>query len=279
MSEQILAINKVDICSESFGDPKNPAVLLIMGAMTSMDWWDEEFCLLLAERERFVIRYDNRDLGRSTVYEPGTTNYTITDLADDAVGVLDAYSIEKAHVVGMSLGGMIGQIMALRYPERILTLTAIASSVFGKEQEKLPPMDQRIMDHHMNSGSIDWSDRESVIDYLAGGWETLSGTKPFEQKRMKKLAAREVSRAKQIPSRFNYAMLAGGEEYYDRMGEIRVPTVVIHGTEDPALPYEHGLALAKSIPHAELVTLEGTGHEVHSEDWCKIIDTVIGLSS
>ena len=145
MNEEILKINNVEICTESFGNPNNPAVLLIMGAMSSLDWWDEDFCLRLAERERFVIRYDHRDLGRSTTYPPGTSNYTITDMADDAIGVLDAYSIDKAHIVGMSLGGMIGQILALRYPDRIDSLTLIASSVFGTEAEKLPPMDQRYL--------------------------------------------------------------------------------------------------------------------------------------
>ncbi|CRK83076.1 alpha/beta fold hydrolase [Neobacillus massiliamazoniensis] len=279
MSEQILKVNKVDICTESFGKPKDPAVLLIMGAMSSLDWWDEDFCLRLADQGRFVIRYDHRDLGRSVTYEPGTSNYTITDMADDAVGVLDAYSIEQAHIVGMSLGGMIGQILALRYPERIFTLTLIASSVFGTEMEKLPQMDQSILDYHAKSTSIDWSNREAVISYLAGGWKTLCGSKPFEEVRIYKLAEREAARAKQLTSRFNHAMLQGGDEYYDRMGEISVPVLIIHGTEDPALPYEHGLALTKVIPHAELVTLDGSGHEIHSEDWDQIIDSVVNLSS
>ncbi|MGM0829126.1 MAG: alpha/beta fold hydrolase [Bacillota bacterium] len=279
MSEQILKINKVEICTESFGNPKDPAVLLIMGAMTSLDWWDEDFCLRIADQGRFVIRYDHRDLGRSTIYEAGTSNYTITDMADDAVGVLDAYSIAKAHIVGMSLGGMIGQILALRYPERIFTLTLIASSVFGTEMEKLPPMDQSILDHHAKSASIDWSNREAVISYLADGWKTLAGSKPYEQERIYRLAEREADRAKQLSSRFNHALLQGGDEYYDRMGEISVPVLIIHGTEDPALPYEHGLALTKSIPHAELVPLDGSGHEIHSEDWDQIIDSVINHSS
>ncbi|UZJ77855.1 alpha/beta fold hydrolase [Fictibacillus sp. KU28468] len=279
MREQILNINKVEICTECFGNPKDPAMLLIMGAMSSLDWWDEDFCLRLADSGRFVIRYDHRDLGRSTVYEPGTSNYSISDLADDAAGVLDAYSIEKAHIVGMSLGGMIGQILALRYPERVLSLSVIASSVFGKEQEQLPPMDQKILDYHAKSATLDWSDRASVISFLADGWKTLAGSKPYEQERMYKLAEREVNRAKQLTSRFNHAMLQGGGEYFDRMGEISVPAVIIHGTDDPALPYEHGLALVKAIPHAELVTLEGSGHEIHSEDWDQIIESVIDLSS
>ncbi|MGE6376019.1 alpha/beta fold hydrolase [Peribacillus muralis] len=279
MSEQILTINKVHICTESFGNAKDPALLLIMGAMSSLDWWDEDFCIRLADQGRFVIRYDHRDLGRSTIYEPGTSNYTITDMVDDAAGVLDAYSIEQAHIAGMSLGGLIGQILTLRYPERVTTLTLIASSVFGTVMEELPPMDQRILDHHAKSASVDWTNKESVIAFLADGWKTLAGSKPYEQERMYKLAKREAERAKQLPSRFNHAMLAGGEEYYDRMGEISVPVLIIHGTEDPALPYEHGLALKKAIPQATLVTLDGSGHEVHREDWDEIIDSVSKLTS
>jgi pimeloyl-ACP methyl ester carboxylesterase len=279
MNEEIIKIDNVEICTESFGNPKNPAVLLIMGAMSSLDWWDEDFCLRLAERERFVIRYDHRDLGRSTTYPPGTSNYTITDMADDAIGVLDAYSIDKAHIVGMSLGGMIGQILALRYPDRIDSLTLIASSVFGTEAEKLPPMDQRILDYHTKSASIDWSNQEETVPYLAGGWKILSGTKPYEEKRMYKLAEREAARAKQLPSRFNHALLQGGGQYYDRLSEITIPTLIIHGTEDPALPYEHGLALAKAIAHANLIALDRTGHEVHSEDWEQIIKSIVRISS
>ncbi|SFH30574.1 Pimeloyl-ACP methyl ester carboxylesterase [Priestia megaterium] len=279
MNEEIIKIDNVEICTESFGNPKNPAVLLIMGAMSSLDWWDEDFCLRLAEHERFVIRYDHRDLGRSTTYPPGTSNYTITDMADDAIGVLDAYSIDKAHIVGMSLGGMIGQILALRYPDRIDSLTLIASSVFGTEAEKLPPMDQRILDYHKKSASIDWSNQEETVPYLAGGWKILSGTKPYEEKRMYKLAEREAARAKQLPSRFNHALLQGGGQYYDRLSEITIPTLIIHGTEDPALPYEHGLALAKAIAHANLIALDRTGHEVHSEDWEQIIKSIVRISS
>ena len=144
MSEQILKINKVDICTESFGNPKGPAVLLIMGAMSSLDWWDDDFCLRLADSGRFVIRYDHRIWDGLPFMNPVPPT-TITDLADDAAGVLDAYSVERASIVGMSLGGMIGQILALRYPERVNTLTLIASSVFGTVMEKLPPMDQSIL--------------------------------------------------------------------------------------------------------------------------------------
>ncbi|MCM3718450.1 alpha/beta fold hydrolase [Fictibacillus phosphorivorans] len=279
MKQKLVRVNQVDIYTESFGNPKDPAVLLIMGAMSSLDWWDEAFCERLAKKGRFVIRYDHRDLGESTVYSPGTSNYTIADLADDAFGVLDSYSIEKAHITGMSLGGMIGQIMAVKHPDRILSLTVISSSVFGTEQANLPQMDQRILDYHSKSASLDWSDREAAIAYLAGGWEVLSGSKPYEKERMFMLAERELSRAKQIQSRFNYVLLGGGEEYLDRMKEIKVPVTIIHGTEDPALPFEHAQALNRAIPHSELVKLEGSGHEIHSDDWDTIIENIVKLSS
>lgn len=279
MKQQLLHTNQVEINTESFGDPSDPPVLLIMGAMSSLDWWDEKFCERLAAAGRYVIRYDHRDLGQSVVYEPGTSNYTITDLADDAFGILDAYSIEKVNIMGMSLGGMIGQIMAIKHPERVLSLTILASSVFGSEQSELPQMDQEILDFHGKSASIDWNNREEAVAYLADGWAVLSGSKSFEKKRMYALAEREYTRAKQIQSRFNYIFLGGGEKYLDRMNEIRVPTIILHGTEDRALPFEHGQALTRAIPHAELVTLEGTGHELHTEDWDIIIDSIVRNSS
>ncbi len=279
MKQQLLKTNKVDINTESFGNPSDPAVLLIMGAMSSLDWWDTAFCERLAAAGRYVIRYDHRDLGQSVVYDPGTSNYTITDLADDAIGILDAYSIEKVNIMGMSLGGMIGQIMAIKHPERVLSLTILGSSVFGSEQAELPQMDQKILDFHGKSASINWSDQEASVAYLAEGWAVLSGSKPFEKERMYALAEREYTRAKQIQSRFNYMYLGGGEEYLDRMSEINVPTIILHGTEDRALPFEHGQALAKAIPHAELVTLDGTGHELHSDDWEIIIDAIVRNSS
>lgn len=99
MSEQVFKVNGIDICTESFGNPNNPAILLIMGATCSMVYWDEEFCERLASTGRFVIRYDNRDVGRSVTYEPGTSNYTVADMAEDAIGVLDAYHIDKAHLL------------------------------------------------------------------------------------------------------------------------------------------------------------------------------------
>ena len=121
-----------EIVSQTFGDPGNPAMLLIMGAMASMLWWPEALCRKLAGEGRFVIRYDNRDTGRSTKYPPGEPPYTFDDMADDAMHVLDDHGIGKAHVVGMSMGGMVAQLVALKHPSRVISLTVISSSPVGR---------------------------------------------------------------------------------------------------------------------------------------------------
>ncbi len=275
MSERILDINGVEICAESFGDSGDPPILLIMGAMASMIWWDAQFCRKLAERGRFVIRYDNRDVGSSTVYAPETNNYSVEDMTDDAVGVLDAFGIENAHFVGMSLGGMIAQIAAIRHPQRVLTITMIASSPFA-EIPDLPPIDEKILEFHAQAGEIDWSNEKSVTDYLVGGWRLLNGSRhEFDAQRAGELAETEFKRAKNLPSMFNHATLGGGEQYYDKIKEIAIPALVIHGTEDAVLPFPHALAIVSEIPGAKLLTLEGAGHEIHPADWDQIVEAIV----
>lgn len=130
-SERIVQANGVDLCVETFGEPADAGVLLIMGAGASMLYWDADLCERLAAAGRFVIRYDNRDTGRSVSYGPGTPPYALRDLAGDAVGLLDALGLAGAHVVGMSMGGAIGQLMALDHPERVASLTLVASTPGG----------------------------------------------------------------------------------------------------------------------------------------------------
>ncbi|KFM98693.1 putative esterase [Bacillus clarus] len=277
MSEKIFQTNEIDICTESFGDPAHPAILLIMGATCSMVYWDEEFCEKLAQTGKFVIRYDNRDVGRSITYEPGTSNYTVTDMANDAIGVLDAYQIDKAHLFGMSLGGMIAQIAAVKHPQRITTLTLLASSIIGSDDNTrdLPPIDERILTHHANGAKLDWTDKDSVAQYLVTGSRLLCGAKhKFDDERAYKQVKQEIERANNLLSMFNHALLTGDDSYEGALKKIHVPVLVIHGTEDTALPLEHGLALIDEIPNSKLLTLEGTGHENHSDDWEQIINAV-----
>lgn len=280
MRENIHTINGIQICSESFGNPAHPAVLLLMGATCSMVYWDEEFCQRLADTGRFVIRYDNRDTGRSTTYAPGTTPpYTVADMADDAVGVLDAYGIEQAHLVGMSLGGMIAQIIAVKHPQRVRSITFVASSFYGSDltlpQEDVPPMDERILAYHAKGATLDWSDEEAVADYLVSGSRLLCGSKhTLDEERAYKQVRAEIKRANNLLSMFNHALLQEDHSYVVKVEEIRMPALVIHGTEDTILPYPHGVALARELTDATLLTLEGTGHEVHPDDWDAIIAAI-----
>ncbi len=274
MSEKILKINGVDICAETFGSPSDPCLLLIMGASASMIWWDDEFCRRLSSRGFFVIRYDNRDTGRSTCYDPGAPPYTVMDMAADAAGVLDAFGIASAHFAGMSLGGMISQIAAITRPQRVKSIALISTSVWD-DLPHLPPIAPEILSYHSSASALDWSDRAAVVKYMAGGWKLLNGTRhPFDEPRALKLAEAEASRGRNLLSMINHALLKGGEDLYGRSKEIRVPVLIIHGTKDPVLPYAHAEELLKTIPGAKLVALEGAGHEIHRCDWDEVIAAI-----
>lgn len=276
MTEKIIDSNGALLCTESFGSPNHPPVLLIMGAMASMIWWDEAFCRRLADSGRYVIRYDNRDVGRSTAYPPGELHYSVKDMVEDAMEVLNSYGLERAHFVGMSLGGMIAQLAAVLYPRRVSTLTLMMSGLYGPSEEELPSIDERILQYHANSAQLDWSDETAVTRYLAEGWRLLNGSShPFDEQRAMKLAADEVKRANRLLSMFNHSLLQNEPLHEIQIDEVKAPALVIHGTEDPVLPYEHGLALARAIPGASLLTLEGTGHEIHRGDWDAILDAIL----
>ncbi|MEB6066384.1 alpha/beta fold macrolide esterase [Staphylococcus arlettae] len=277
MGEQIIETNGVQICTESFSSPSNPALLLINGATQSMVYWDTAFCEQLADKGMFVIRYDNRDVGRSTVYELGKSNYSVKDMANDGINVLNSYHIDKANVMGMSLGGMIAQVLTHHYPDRVLSLTLLSTSLFGGENSSLdlPPMDSRILEHHAQGQNVDWSNKEEVEKYLVEGGKLLSGSKyGYEEQRIRKQAREEFDRANNLTSMFNHASLTGDDYYNDKIKAIQVPTLIVHGTDDLVLPYEHGLALKNEIPNSEMLALEGSGHEFHTKEWPKIIDAI-----
>ncbi len=272
MSEEMIKANGVDICAESFGNPSDPALLLIAGASESMLWWDEDFCLRLAGGGRYVIRYDHRDTGRSVSYEPGSPQYTLEDMVEDAVGVLDAFGISRAHFVGLSLGGIITQLAAIRHPERVITITLMMSTPHGPEDPDLPPMDEKILEYFGTMPSVDWSDEASAVDFMVAGRRLLTGPgHVFDEARVRDIATREFRRVKRLTGNINHALI-DGERWRERLGEIVAPALVINGSDDPVLPYGHGAALAREIHGAILLTLRGTGHEVHRDDW----DTIIG---
>jgi pimeloyl-ACP methyl ester carboxylesterase len=275
MAERPVDVNGVELCTESFGDPGDPAVLLVMGVGASMLWWEEGFCRLLAAGGRFVIRYDHRDTGRSSTYERGRPEYTGADLVADAEGVLDAYGIAAAHVVGVSAGGAFAQLLAIGLPDRVPSLTLISTSPATAGERRLPSPTERF-NAFVASAEADWSERRSVIEYLVGYQRMLAGgARPFDEAVWRQLVRRDVERARDIAASQNHNIIPEGDVPSEPISSIASPTLVIHGTADPMFPLEHGQALAKEIPVAKLLTIEGAGHGVDRADWETIAQAIL----
>jgi pimeloyl-ACP methyl ester carboxylesterase len=263
------------ICTEGFGEASHPAMLLIMGQMASMLWWPEAFCRQLADAGRFVIRYDQRDTGRSTSYEPGHPGYTLADSIGDAVAVLDGHGLDRAHVVGMSGGGVLAQLVALDHPERTATITAISTTPVGGVDRGLPGPDPAYLAASAASGNVDWSDRRSIVEMIVRDCEALSGTRhPFDEAATRAFVEADIARTPNPASLVNHTIQAG-DEPSRAVRDIAAPLLVIHGSSDPLFPHEHGVALAEAVAGATLVTVEGGGHELHERDWDQIVDAIV----
>jgi pimeloyl-ACP methyl ester carboxylesterase len=276
MEPTIVHANGADLCVQTFGDRVDPAILLVMGAGASMDWWEDEFCERLAAGSRYVVRYDHRDTGQSTSYPPGAPGYTGDDLVADPVALLDVLDLRAAHVVGKSMGGALAQVMALDHPRRVASLTLIATSPAGPDAD-LPPMPEEARAAFGAIAEPDWSDREAVIDYLTEQWRAgASRTRPFDEQGTRALCARVLDRTTNIESSMrNHYAADGGDRWRERLGEIDAPTLVVHGTEDPVFPHGHGAALAREIPGAELLAVEGMGHELPRRAWDIVVPAML----
>ena len=274
-SKNVVGGNGVTIATGTFGDPLAPPVLLIMGAMASMMWWPDEFCRKLAASGRYVIRYDNRDTGLSTKYAPGNPPYSMEDMAGDAVAVLDAYGIASAHLVGMSLGGMIAQILALSAPERVSSLTLVSTTPMGLELE-FPPISADYMEHVAAAESVDWSDRTQVIDFMTKDARMVASTAhPHDANRIRAFIERDHDRSGGPLSATNHFMLQGGETVKGKLKSLEAPLLVIHGTTDPIFSVEHGMAIAEVVAGSEYLPIAGGGHELHRADWGIIIPAIV----
>lgn len=274
MAERTIQANGVELCTEAFGDAADPPILLIMGIGASMLWWEEGFCRMLADAGRFVIRYDHRDTGRSTTYEPGKPGYTGAELSADAVGVLDGLGISAAHLVGVSAGGGIAQEIALDSAERVVSLTLISTSPVARGDRDLPPPTAEFA-RYVATAEADWSNPNSVIDYLVDYSRVFAGERAFEENRVRELLRRDIERARDFAAVRNHDLLAHGEGSQRPLSSITAPTLVIHGTADPMFPVEHGEALAEEVPGAGLLRLEGAGHGVDRADWESIARAVV----
>ena len=274
MAARVISANGVGLCTESFGDPKDPPILLVMGLSASMLWWEDGFCRSLAGYGRFVIRYDHRDTGRSTTFEPGRPGYSGGDLLADAVAVLDDYGLAAAHLVGVSAGGALVQLLALDFPSRIRSLVLISTSPATAADRSLPPP-TAAFGQFIRSATLDWSDADSVIDYLVAYERVLAGDqRRFEEAEVRDLVRRDAERARDFAARQNHELLEDDDKARQPLSSIQAPTLVIHGTADPMFPLAHGQALATEIPSARLLRLEGAGHGVQRADWDLITEAI-----
>jgi pimeloyl-ACP methyl ester carboxylesterase len=274
VAERTIDANGVKLCTEAFGEPTDPPILLVMGLGGSMMWWEEGFCRMLAERGRFVIRYDHRDTGRSATYEPGNPGYSGTDVVADAAGVLDAYGLPAAHVVGVSAGGAFAQLLALDFADRVLSLVLISTSPVTPGDRGLPPPTAEFR-RFAAEAEVDWSNHDSVVEYLVGYSRLLAGgVRPFDEAALRDLVRRDIARVLNAASLQNHDVIAHDDRSHPDLSTVTAPTLVIHGTADPMFPLAHGEALADEIPDATLLALDRAGHGVDRADWGTMVHAI-----
>ena len=280
--------NGIELCWDSFGDANAPPLLLIMGLAAQMIAWDDDFCARLAERGYRVIRFDNRDIGLSTRFtdagvpdvkaafmqalqgKPVTAPYTLRDMAADAIGLLDTLGIDRAHVVGASMGGAIGQTMAIHHPERLRSLVSIMATTGAPG---LPPPTQEALAVLFKPPPLE---QAAYFESYAHTWKVLrAGSFPLDEARDLERAAQNWTRGLNPPgvARQLMAILASGSRK-EALRSVRVPTLVIHGDADPLVPLACGIDTAESVPGAKLLVIEGMGHALPISMWPRIIDAI-----
>lgn len=284
---RLVTVNGVDLSVETFGDESAPAVLLIAGAAASMDSWDPEFCRRLAGYGRFVIRYDHRDTGGSTSYPPGRPGYSGYDLRNDAYSLVAELARGKAHLVGMSMGGGIAQVMAAEHPDDVLSLTLMSTGpafAVGPEIE-LPSMSAELRSAFEHPApSPDWSDDDAVVDYLVAEERLLSGPRSFDEDEVRARVRRDVARTTSIESAAtNHWIVVGGDDGdagSRSFADLGMPTLIIHGSDDPLFPPGYAAALNHEIPDAELLLLDGVGHQPPPRStWHLVLPAIAAITS
>ncbi len=285
MDERFAHVDEIELCYETFGDPADPPLLLVMGLGTQMIAWHEDFCAGLAGRGFHVIRFDNRDIGRSTHVRarPPTPRqiltrdrraaaYTLDDLADDAAGLLTQLGRDAAHVVGVSMGGMIAQVLAARRPERVLSLASIMSTT-GARWRGQPAV--RIMPFFLRKPP---ATREESVERTLGLFRVV-GSPAFDRdeehlRAMSELAFDRGPGDAAGTGRQLAAIFASGDRTAS-LARIAAPTVVIHGTKDRLVAPSGGRATAAAIPAARLEMIEGMGHDLPRDVWSRVIELVV----
>jgi pimeloyl-ACP methyl ester carboxylesterase len=282
--------NGIQIEYETFGNKSSRPLLLIIGLGGQLIQWDVDICRDLAERGYYVIRFDNRDSGQSTIFEEAgmpdlpaifgklmrgekiKPPYTIEDMGDDAAGLLDALGIQKAHICGMSMGGMIAQTIAIRHPSRVLSLTSIYSTTGNP---KVPQPKPEVMGVLIAPPPVE---REACVEHMLKVFKTIAGPGfPMDEKWTRKILAEGYDRGfyPQGSARQLVAILTQ-DNRVPALASVKVPTLVVHGTNDPLVSVEGGKDTARVIPGAQLMLIEGMGHDLpHGGAWPRIIEAIV----
>jgi pimeloyl-ACP methyl ester carboxylesterase len=263
---------------ETLGHDDGPVLLLLPGSGASRDWWDDGFCARLVGLGLRVVRHDPRDTGQSTHWPPGAPGYTATDLRDDALAVLDALGVGRAHLVGLSMGGGLAQDLALAFPGRVASLTLIATTAVDPRIGPLPRMDPGLRQALASAPIPDPRDPEAAVEALVEGERLVSGP-AFDEARIRAIARRVVARSRDLAAGANHQLITdGGDGPHDLAALAGLPTLVVHGAADPLFPVEHGRALAAAIPGARLLEIPGMGHQLPpASSWDVVVDAVGGI--
>ncbi len=261
MTEQFVDVNGVRLCVETFGRRDDPAILLVHGASASMLWWDAGLCEQLAAQGRFVLRYDQRDTGRSTTYPVGKPAYDLVDLAGDALALLDRFEVEHAHVVGCSMFGALVLLLGVDHPDRVASLTFVSTSTC---EPGLPPIGG-----HGPDQPTDLGDPAVQVEYLLGVLRAYDGVSPFfDEAAARALVEADVARATDMAASLtNPFLIEMTGPVRGGFGDIVAPTLVVHGELDPVFPLPHGESIARAVPGAELVVLAGAAHDLPRQRW------------
>ena len=279
--------NGLEFEYEAFGDHANPPLLLVMGLGAQMTTWPEPFCLMLANRGFYVVRYDNRDVGLSTrldhlgVPDPGQVlsgqippAYTIDDMADDAAAILDALEIAPAHIVGASMGGFIVQSLATRHPEKVLSLTSFMSDLGGEDVSRAGP---EVVGLLLKPPP---RDREGLIEHGVELSRVLWGPRYFDEERSRRTRTEAVDRAVAIEGTARqFGAVAVRPSRRAALGSLKVPALVIHGDADPLVPFENGKRTAAAIPGARLLVLPEVGHDLPPAFYETVADAIAAVAS
>jgi len=288
VSEQFCDVGRgVTLCYETFGERSNPTALLIMGLGTQMLAWHEDFCHELAVRGLYVVRFDNRDIGRSTHMRgrPPTiaqlltrssraARYTLGDMADDAAGLLAELDLAPAHVIGASMGGMIAQTLAARHPQSVRSLVSLMSNTGSKRSGQPSLRVYPIFLRHPPR------EREAFVAHMERLFAVIGSPElPRDADDMHAIAMASFDRDHdpEGPGRQLAAIVASGNRTAE-LARIAAPTLVIHGSADPLISPSGGRATARAIPGAELMMVEGMGHDLPRAAWPQLIDGIAGLA-